>query len=293
MARRPRLHVPGGLYHVTLRGNHRQDIFMLPTDRDRLESIVADAASKDGVTIHAYCWMSNHIHALIEVGPEPLGRFMQRVASQYARFVQRRQATTGHLFERRYHAVLVDTQRYLLELVRYIHLNPVRGGLVDDPAGYPWSSHRDYLGLAHRPWVRQSRVLGMLDRDRDAARAAYARHVAAGMGTAMRSPLEAGLSEDKRVLGDRDFVQSLPISLRASAPATTLEQLIEVCCAEAGRPVHSLRTTSRSPDLCALRAEIARRAVYDRIATRSDVARALGRSVSAISQTLAKAHRKS
>src|SRR5690606_30279844 len=95
----------------------------------------------------------------------PLGCFMQRVASRYARFLQRRLDTTGHLFERRYHCVLVDTERYLLDLVRYIHLNPVRGGLVTDPAEYQWSSHRDYLGLAAREWLRPHLALGMLARD--------------------------------------------------------------------------------------------------------------------------------
>ena len=90
MTRRPRLHVPGGLYHVTLRGNHQQAIFEHDSDSDRLDSIVADSCARDGVQVHAYCWMTNHIHALVEVGEIPLGRFMQRVASQYARFLQRR-----------------------------------------------------------------------------------------------------------------------------------------------------------------------------------------------------------
>lgn len=292
MARRPRLHVPGGLYHVTLRGNHRLPIFAQESDRDRLDSIVADASSRDSVTVHAYCWMTNHVHALLEVASEPLGRFMQRVASQYARFLQRRHETTGHLFERRYHAVLVDTERYLLDLVRYIHLNPVRGGLAADPADYPWSSHRDYLGRAQRPWVHQLRVLGMLARDLPTARTVYARFVAAGLGAEIRSPLDASESADRRVLGSREFIERLPVALPPPAPRVTLEQLIERACAESGQDLGRLRSAARSPELCALRAEIARRAVEERIATRSDVARALGRSVSAISQALEKARRK-
>lgn len=292
MARKPRLHVPGGHYHVTLRGNHRLPIFAQESDRDRLDSIVADATSRDGVTVHAYCWMTNHVHALLEVGTEPLGRFMQRVASQYARFLQRRHDTTGHLFERRYHAVLVDTERYLLDLVRYIHLNPVRGGLAVDPAAYPWSSHRDYLGLAHRPWVHQRRVLDRLAPDLPTARSVYARFVAAGLGTAIRSPLDSGDTEDSRVLGNRDFLERLPVAVPPPAPVVTLQQLIERSCAASGHSLEQLRSAARSPQLCALRAEIARRAVEERIATRSDVARALGRSVSAISQALEKARRK-
>ena len=292
MARRPRPHVPGGLYHVTLRGNHRQAIFVLDTDRDRLDSIVADASSRDRVTVHAYCWMTNHIHALLEVGEAPLGRFMQRVASQYARFLQRRHDTTGHLFERRYHSVLVDTERYLLDLVRYIHLNPVRGALAIDPADYAWSSHRDYLGRAHRPWVHQHRVLGMLAADVATARSAYAKFVAAGLGTTITSPLDSRAIDDRRVLGDRDFLERLPAATHPPAPRTSLDELIERACAASGLSIDRLRSAARSPELCALRAEIARRAVEDRIATRSDVARAFGRSVSAISQALDKVRRK-
>jgi REP element-mobilizing transposase RayT len=292
MARRPRLHVPGGLYHVTLRGNHRQPIFVLDTDRDRLDSIVADASSRDDVTVHAFCWMTNHIHLLVEVGEAPLGRFMQRVASRYARFLQRSQETTGHLFERRYHAVLVDTERYLLDLVRYIHLNPVRGGLASDPADYRWSSHRDYLGRAHRPWVRQRRVLGMLAADPASARLAYANFVTQGLETPVASPLDDRSGGDWRVLGDREFERRLPVTAPAMRPPMSLDELITQTCEPSGLSLERLRSAARSPQLCALRTEIARRAVYERIATRSDVARALGRSVSAISQALEKARRK-
>jgi REP element-mobilizing transposase RayT len=125
MARRLRLHVPGGFYHVTLRGNHQQPIFFAATDRDLLNRIVAEAIAELRARIHAFCWMTNHVHLLVQVSDEPLGRLMHRIASKYARTVQARIATTGHLFERRYHAALVDTDRYLIAVLRYIHLNPV------------------------------------------------------------------------------------------------------------------------------------------------------------------------
>ena len=107
MARRPRQHLPGGFYHVTLRGNHRQQIFNRDADRDALEEIIAEAASQTEVGIHAYCWMSNHLHMVTRVAEVPLGRLMQRMAARYARHFQRTLNTTGHLFERRYHAGLV------------------------------------------------------------------------------------------------------------------------------------------------------------------------------------------
>ena len=292
MARQPRLHVPGGLYHVTLRGNHRQPIFELPADRTRLDSIVADATERDVVRIHAYCWMTNHVHALVEISDVPLGRFMQRVASQYARFLQRRLETTGHLFERRYHAVLVDTERYLLELVRYIHLNPVRGGLVRDPAHYEWSSHRDYLGLARRPWVRPQRTLATLDPDLTRARLSYARLVAEALGTRLESPLKCSSSCDGRVLGDEEFLTRVRRAATGKRPQPmTLDELIDRTCAEHGVGADAVRSADRARHLSAVRVEIVRRALEEDVATRSEVARALGRTVAALSQASERARR--
>ena len=108
--RKPRLHVPAAFYHVTLRGNHRQDIFFSPTDRSLLSRIVAEVIPHYGARLHAYCWMTNHVHLLVQVGDTPLGRIMLRIASRYARELQAQFHTTGHLFERRYHAVLVDVR---------------------------------------------------------------------------------------------------------------------------------------------------------------------------------------
>src|SRR5688572_16379423 len=116
MPRPLRLHVPGGFYHVTLRGNHRQDVFRTPADRGLLDEIVAAAIRDLGVRMHAYCWMTNHIHLLVQVSDTPHGKFVLRIASRYARKFQECMETTGHLFERRHHAILVDADSYLLAL---------------------------------------------------------------------------------------------------------------------------------------------------------------------------------
>ena len=157
MARRLRLHVPGGFYHVTLRGNHRAPIFFRSADRDLWERFLADSLERFGARLHAYCWMTNHVHMVIQVSEFPLGRIILRTASAYARTVQLRLETTGHLFERRYHAVLVDADAYLLTLLRYIHLNPVNGGLTRDPDAYRWSSHHAYTGARKQRRVRATR----------------------------------------------------------------------------------------------------------------------------------------
>src|SRR5712672_2821384 len=147
MPRPPRLHVPGGCYHVVLRGNHREALFDAPADRYSLNEIVIDVLQRFDARLHAYCWMTNHLHALVQIGDLPLGKIMQRITMRFSRHRHKALRTTGHLFERRYKAWLVDVDSYFLTLVRYIHLNPVEAGMVRDPAEYLYSSHRAYLGL--------------------------------------------------------------------------------------------------------------------------------------------------
>ena len=153
MPRQRRIHVPGGLYHAVLRGNHRQAIFEGSDDYLCFEDIVARALERYGASLFAYCWMTNHVHLAIRIADAPLGSVMGILASRYARAKQRAVPTTGHLFERRYRARLVDADRYLLALVRYVHLNPVRAHMVADPHDYRWSSHRAYLGACCPEWL--------------------------------------------------------------------------------------------------------------------------------------------
>jgi REP element-mobilizing transposase RayT len=133
MPRQRRIHVSGGLYHAVLRGNHRQAIFGASDDYLCFEEIVARAFERYGASLFAYCWMTNHVHLAIRIAEAPLGSVMGIVATRYARAKQRAAATTGHLFERRCRARLVDADRYLLALVRYVQLNPVRARMVADP----------------------------------------------------------------------------------------------------------------------------------------------------------------
>lgn len=142
MPRPPRLHVPGGCYHVILRGNHREPLFGSPADRTALNEIVASVIERFDARVHAFCWMTNHLHALLQIADRPLNQIMQRIAMRYSRHRHKVLRTTGHLFERRYKARLVDVDAYFLTLLRYFHLNPVRAGIVSDPGDYPWTSHR-------------------------------------------------------------------------------------------------------------------------------------------------------
>jgi len=284
MPRPKRLHMPGGFYHVMLRGNHRQRIFFGDSHLRRFEDLVADAVERCGIRVHAYCWMPNHVHLAIQVADLPLGAPMQRIASRYARFVQRKVPTTGHLFERRYRAILVDDVRYLLELVRYIHLNPVRAALVADPASYEWSGHRAYLGADSRPWMTTDHTLRLLAREAGAARQAYVKFVLAGIGTEPPPELRDGGSEDRRLLGIE------PGAIEASdpgrRPALTLDELIDATCAANGVRTEDLARAGRSRRCALVRAVVAHHAVRLNLCTLTDLARRFGRSASTLSESL-------
>ncbi len=282
MARRLRLHAPGAFYHVTLRGNHRQPIFFRDADRDLLDGFVSDSLERFAARIHAYCWMPNHLHMLVQVSDAPLGRLIHRIASAYARTVQLRINTTGHLFERRYHAVLVDADSYLLTLVRYIHLNPVRAGIVRDPADYPWSSHVLYLDRQQKTWVTTGFVLKVLAQQSDNAIRRYREFMACPgpdkWGEGKLSPHH----EQPHILGDDAFVARIIRSQLPSPTAATLEGLVHACCDKFEVTLELLASRSRAHHLAAARAWLGHEAFANRVATISAVARLLHRSESAI-----------
>jgi len=286
MPRLPRIHAPGAFHHVTLRGNHRQDIFFSPADRTRINEIVADTLERCQARLHAYCLMTNHVHLLVQVGEMPLGRLMLRIASRYARLVQKRFHTTGHLFERRYHAVLVDADEYLLELLRYIHLNPVRAKMVDDPANYPWSSHHAYLGTRIEHWVTTDFALRMFHPDRVVAIDSYRHFIDREIGRESTSPLLDRNAHDTRVLGGDDFLGKLLNQPFKPKSRQNLTDLIVVACREFDVTPEVLLSPGKARHLAKARAWIAHQALTGRIASLSAVARILGRSESTIRQGL-------
>ncbi|MGQ0384721.1 MAG: transposase [Gammaproteobacteria bacterium] len=282
MARRPRLHVAGGFYHVTLRGNHRQQIFFRDSDRDLLERIVAESAARSAAQVHAYCWMTNHIHLLIRVADVPLGKLMLRVASSYARTVQLRLDTTGHLFERRYHAALVDADRYLLAVIRYIHRNPVDAGLVSDPARYRWSSHRVYLGLDRKDWVTTSVVMRTFAKRTDHAAIAYRRLISGAGAAESHGTLPAPHPDYPQIVGDDEFVRRVTNGVGRPESRRSLDQLVQDCCLHFQVSVEQLMSRGRAPRLVAARAWLGHRAAATRAATICSVARLLGRTEGAL-----------
>ena len=183
MARQLRLEYPGALYHVTARGNNQQTIFQDDTDRLHFLTVFGREILQQQWRCYAYCLMGNHYHLLLET-PEPnLSRGMGRLNGSYTQRFNWRHHRVGHLLQGRFKSLLVERESYLMELCRYVVLNPVRAGMVFAPQEWSWSSYRATVGLgASPPWLDLGGVLGLFDADTDRARHAYQQFVADGIG---------------------------------------------------------------------------------------------------------------
>jgi putative transposase len=162
MPRRPRVNAPGAIAHVIARGNRRQPIYVDDRGYRTFVSLTETVSQRHGWRCHAYCLMPNHYHAVIETPRGDLSTGMQYLNSRYAEWFNRRFELGGHLFQGRFYSVLVGSDWHLLELARYLPLNPVRAGLCSSPAEWRWSSYRAVAGLASPPaFLNVERVLGL------------------------------------------------------------------------------------------------------------------------------------
>lgn len=286
MPRPPRLHVPGGFYHVVLRGNHRRELFATPKDRDVLNDIVADSLSCCLARLHAFCWMTNHLHALVQVHDQPLGKLMQRIAMRYSRYRHRQLRTTGHSFERRYKAWLIDVDSYFITCLRYIHLNPVKANMVTHPSEYAWTSHHVYLGTQTLPWVTTEFGLGLFGKTMKQARHAYRAFMAQPIYASEDRLLDDTHPEDSRIIGADRFVASLCIPPFRPKSAMSLEQLAHIICARHGISVEELISPRRHSTLMLARRELTHRAIDERIASLKHVAEFLRREPSSVGRLL-------
>ena len=229
MARKPRLHVPGGLYHVILRGNARQDVFLSPGDRHFFYELLAEGVTRFGYRVHAFCLMSNHLHLALQAGDSALSAGMQNLSFRYTRYLNARLGRVGHVFQGRFKAFLVDQDRYGLGLVRYLHLNPVRARMVRVAGAYRWSSHRAYLGEEVWPWLTTDWVLGLFGTRLGVARARFAAFVEAGSAEG-HSEVFYGGKDDSRVVGEEDFIKKvLPGKARGPKPPSLSAIVAHVC----------------------------------------------------------------
>ena len=207
MARKPRVEFEGAFYHVVVRGNQRQRIFR--DDRDRIYYLerVEHYRQRYRFTIYAYVLMSNHVHLLLETGKTPLSKILQGIQFTYTQYYNRRYRTVGHLFQGRYKAILCDRNAYLLELVRYIHLNPARLKNPEELATYRWSSHHRYLGGPAPVTVDTGLVLRQLGNSAAQARKVYRKFIEDGQSLGHEERYYQAV--DQRFLGDEKFVQQV------------------------------------------------------------------------------------
>lgn len=208
MARPLRIEFPGAFYHVTARGNEQKDVFKSQKDREKFLAYLATASERYGAVIHAYCLMSNHYHLFVETPDGNLSQIMRHINGAYTTYFNVKRKRAGHLFQGRYKAILVEADAHALELTRYLHLNPVRAGMVARPEDYPWSSYRGYIGQAEPPnWLRTGFVLDTLAPGRAQAQKTYRRFVEDGRQSQNASPLQAVVAAT--LLGSETFVAAM------------------------------------------------------------------------------------
>ncbi|HEV8267583.1 MAG TPA: transposase, partial [Thermoanaerobaculia bacterium] len=245
MARPPRLEFEGATYHVIARGNERRLIFRDDEDRTEYLRLLAAASGETGLKVLAYCLLSNHLHLAVQAASVPLSEVIGPLHSKYARYFNQRHGRTGHLFESRYRAILVDRDSYLLSVVRYIHLNPVKARLASSPERFPWSSHKAYTGTAPA-WLATTDVLSFF-RPRPNARRLF--HEFVGGDSALDVPAYA---PDDATFGDLAGGEAFRRqALRAAKHdeiflrTLTVEKLVSVIAETEGVSVAQLRGPSR------------------------------------------------
>lgn len=206
MARPLRLEFPGAIYHVTARGNALNAIFLDDGDRELFLVCLSEVVTRFGWLCHAYCLMDNHYHLLIETPEGNLSPGMRQLNGVYTQRFNRRHGRVGHVFQGRFKAIVVDRDSYLLELCRYVVLNPIRADMVKHIEHYPWSSYPATMGLAACPvWLITDWVLGQLGKRRAVARQRYADFIAEGGG--LPSPWSA--VRGQALLGSEAFVEKM------------------------------------------------------------------------------------
>lgn len=175
---------------MTARGNERKNIYSGQTDYVKFLEYLRETKKKYGIFIHGYVLMTNHYHLLIETPEANLSRAMHHINSSYTTYINVKRKRCGHLFQGRYKSILVDRDSYLLELSRYIHLNPVRARLVQKPEDYPHSIYRAFTSAKGDDIVTDDMILGMMDGYRKRAISKYRVYIEAAIGTEMESPLK-------------------------------------------------------------------------------------------------------
>jgi len=207
MARKPRIEFPGALYHVFSRGNNKQQVFKSDRDYKAFLERVKKYSERYLFKVYVYVLMPNHFHLILETHVAPLSKIMQGLLQSYTLYFHKNYSSVGHVFQGRYKAILCDKETYLMELVRYIPLNPVRADIVNFPEDYKWSSYHSYFGDSSQSVVDSGFVLNLFDEDRTAARKMLWSFIRDGLSMGHKEELYDVV--DQRILGSEDFVDEV------------------------------------------------------------------------------------
>ncbi|MFB0505502.1 MAG: transposase [Thermodesulfobacteriota bacterium] len=320
MPRQARLDVPGALHHIMVRGINRYAIFKDDQDKVRFLDRLSQDISEGHCFIYAWVLMDNHIHLLFRSGKQGISAVMRRLLTWYAQYYNRRHRRSGHLFENRYKSILCDEEAYLLVLVRYIHLNPIRANIITTIKAldhYPWSGHSVIMGNNNQQWMDTDHVLSYFSTKTRAARNAYRRFVEEGMSMGRSHELTGGglirshggwsqviamrrrgqkEESDERILGDGDFVQVILQEaeerqlrqLKVCRSGGTIAEIIDEECGQAKISPQEIKNGSRGNAVSRTCALIAYRSREELGLSAAEIARHLGVATSSITRAINK-----
>lgn len=314
MPRQARLDAPGTLHHIIIRGIERRNIVSDRNDRDHLIGRLGDLTKETDTQVYAWSLMNNHAHLLVRSGPDGIANLMRRFLTGYAIRYNRRHGRYGHLFQNRYKSIVCDENSYFAELVRYIHLNPMRAGIVETVSEldrYKYSGHSVLMGKKKNDWQDRIHVLNWFGKTEKVAVHEYREFVKAGIDEGKRPDLVGGglirsiggwadvkslrrrgerLLADERILGSGAFVQqvineadeTIKKQLTADEKQEKIKAVIEKICK--GKKVNELeiRAGGRRPQVCGARAEIVCTLVEECGISYADIAKHVGVSTSGV-----------
>lgn len=208
MARALRIEFRGAYYHITTRGNERKNIFKTDKDREQFLSYLKSATERYGAVISVYCLMSSHYHLLLQTPMGNLSEIMRHINGAYTTYFNVKRQRSGHLFQGRYKAILIDMDEYAQELSRYIHLNPVRAGIVDRPEGYQWSSYLSYIRhKKQHEWLERDFILRLFGKGQSQSQRGYKKFVKDMIEKQYESPLQQVFAST--ILGSSGFIRKV------------------------------------------------------------------------------------
>jgi REP element-mobilizing transposase RayT len=312
------LDAPGTLHHIIIRGIEGTQIFRNDQDRQNFLSRIGPLVDKTGARILAWALMDNHVHLLMFSGPQGISKFMRSLLTGYAIWYNRRHQRIGHLFQNRYKSIVCEEDSYLLELVRYIHLNPLRAGVVQsvkELEGYPWCGHSVLVGRLKRAWQEKDYIFEHLGTRRSRALRAYRRFVEEGKAQGRRAELSGGkligtlggwsqvlslkdrkgrVPHDARILGRGDFAnrilkeadRRLRRQVRTGERKRAAEDMIRRICTEEGVGEEELRAGGQRRKISRVRGRLSYHLCHELGMSMAEIARLLGVCTSAICKAI-------